>query len=197
MKSNPLMNNIKTYKDFRLNEAAKAKFSPSSYKTRVKDYGLSGNSTILQKTENFFQRMEDRINRMAELGATFQQQRRADRGRSSFNTGVESLFSLPSVVPNILKRVFGPTDYEITKKITSDESVDLDFMRHTNERFIKNDLPKIKTEKQLEDNIEDLYRKGGVRRGQSPALDEIGRNRISTFFERELNPNQPIFKTNN
>jgi hypothetical protein len=190
------MNNIKTYKDFILNES-RNKFLTSGYKNRVKDYGLSGNSTILQKTENFFQKMEDRINRMAEMGQSYQKQRRSERGTSSFNTGVESLFSLPSVVPNVLKRVFGPTDFGFTKKLASDESVDLDFVRHTNEKFIKNELPKIKTEKQLEDNIEDLYRRGGVRRGQSPALDEIGRNRIATFFEREMNPNQAMFKVTN
>lgn len=191
------MENIENYKNFLLNESYGNYFvdkkMPKKYPDRAKAVGLSGNPTILKKVYGFFDRMEDRINRMAALGKTYQQQRRSERG-GRLNTGVESLFGAISVVPNVLKRVFGPTDFELTKKFTSDESVDLDLLRHTNERFVKNELPKIKTEKQFETNIEELYQRGGVKYKQSPILDEIARNRAASFYQREMNPNSPILQ---
>jgi hypothetical protein len=122
------------------------------------------------------------------------QQKRAERGGGP-NTGVEVLFGLPSVVPSVLKRVFGPTKFErIPKK---DEQVDVEFIRHTNEDFVKNELPSIKTEKQLEDNVDDLYKRGGVKVGEVPALDDIAKNRANIYYAKQINPNQPVLEPNN
>ena len=189
------MENLDNYRIFLLNESSSDFFDKRrmsrKYSDRNKARGLSGNPTILKKVYSFFDRMEDRINRMAEQGKMYQQQRRSERG-GNFNTGVETLFGAASVVPNVLKRVFGPNEFD--KRMLSDESVDLDTLRHTNERFVKNELSKIKTEKQFEDNIEDLYRRGSVKFGQSPVLDEITRNRAASFYQREMNPNTPIIQ---
>lgn len=191
------MENLDNYRNFLLNESSSDFFGKrgmsKKYSDRNKAVGLSGNPSILRKMYDFFNRMEDRINRMAEQGKMYQQQRRSERG-GKFNTGVETLFGAASVVPNVLKRVFGPNEFELAKRVTSDEAIDLDLLRHTNERFVKNELPKIKTEKQLETNIEELYQRGGVKFKQSPALDEITRNRVASFYQREMNPNTPILQ---
>jgi hypothetical protein len=141
--------------------------------------------------------MEDRINNMARIGSTLQKSRRSERGGGP-DTGVELLFGLPSVIPNVLKRVFGPSKFELGKKSpANDNNLDLEFMRHTNEDFAKNDLPNIRTEKQLEDNIADLYQKANVRKGQVRVLDDIAINRATMYYTREFNPSQPVLQTNN
>lgn len=194
------MKNIQLFEEFCLNESSKSFFKdrgmPKNYEDRAKLYGLSTSPSILGKVSNFFKKIEDRINNMAMAGKAMQQSRRSGRDQrgSEFNTGIESLFSIASVVPNVLKRVFGPTDYDLGKRINSDDQVNLDFMRHTNDNFIKKDLPKIRSEKQLEDNISDLYQKAGVGRGKVPALDDIADNRANLFYEREFNPNRSIFQ---
>jgi hypothetical protein len=195
------MKNIQLYEHFCINESERVFFSrhnqPTTYKERAKKtYGLSDNPTILQRTENFFQKMEDRLNRMAGEGDRLMKQKRAERGGGP-NTGVELLFGLPSVIPSVLKRVFGPTKFELAKKAPKDDAVDLEFMRHTNEDFVKNELPSIRSEKQLEDNIADLYKRGDVRKGQSPVLDDIARNRANIFYTKQMNPNQQILQPNN
>jgi len=190
------MKNLQVYESFIINESEKLFFKrhnqPESYDKRAKkSYGLSDDPTILQKTRNFFQKIEDRINKMAAQGSAIVKQNRASRGGGP-DTGVENLFGVFSVVPNVLKRVFGPTDFEFVKKAPKDDSVDLEFMRHTNEDFAKKELPNIRSEQQLEDNIADLYQKGGVKKGQSPVLDDIARNRANLYYSREKNPNQPV-----
>ena len=114
------MRNLKIYEQFCLDENEQIFFSrhnmPTKYKERAKkSYNLSDHPSVLQRTHNFFQGMEDRINNMARIGKGYQQQRRAERGGGP-NTGVESLFGIASVVPNVLKRVFGPSKFEIAKK---------------------------------------------------------------------------------
>lgn len=191
------MKNIQLYEEFCLNESSKSFFKkrgmPENYKDRAKAYGLSDNPSILGKVSNFFQKIEDRINNMAMVGKGLQQSRRAERGGGP-NTGIEALFGVASVVPNVLKRVFGPNNFELGRSINSDDQVDLEFMKHVNDDYIKRDLPKIRSEKQLEDNVSDLYQKAGVVRGKVPALDDIADNRANLFYSREMNPNQPIFQ---
>ena len=194
------MKNIQLYEHFCLSESSKSFFRnkglPEKYKDRAKLYGVSANPGILGKVSNFFNKAENRINNMANAGKGLQQSRRGERiaGGQGFNTGIEALFGIASVVPNVLKRVFGPSDYELGKSISSDDQVDIEFIRHTNDNFIKKDLPKIRSERQLEDNIYDLYRKAGVSRGKSPALDDIADNRANLYYTRETSPNQPIFQ---
>jgi hypothetical protein len=195
------MKNIQLYEKFCISENERLFLTrhnlPATYDKRVRSYGLSDNPTILQRTENFFERMEDRLNKMARIGSSLMQQKRADRGPGGEgpNTGVEVLFGLPSVVPSVLKRIFGPTKFErIPKK---DEQVDVEFIRHTNEDFVKNELPSIKTEKQLEDNVDDLYKRGGVKVGEVPALDDIAKNRANIYYAKQINPNQPVLEPNN
>lgn len=195
------MKNIQIFEQFCINERESVFFTrhnqPAKYDERAKkSYGLTDNPTILQKTRAFFQGMEDRLNKMAGIGADLQKSRRAERGGGP-DTGFELLFGLPSVVPNVLKRVFGPTSFEIAKKAPSDDSVDLEFMRHTNEDFAKRELPNIRTDKQLEDNISDLYQKANVTKGQVPVLDDIARNRATMYFTKQVNPNQPVLQPNN
>lgn len=192
------MKNIQLYEKFCINENERLFFTrhnqPPTYDRRVRNYGLSDNPTILQRTENFFERMEDRLNRMAYYGDSLMRQKRAERGGGP-NTGVELLFGLPSIVPNVLKRIFGPTKFErIPKKV---EEVDIEFMRHTNEDFVRNELPSIRTEKQLEDNIEDLYKRADVKKGEVPVVDDIARNRVNIFYSKQANPNQPVLEPNN
>jgi hypothetical protein len=198
------MRNIKEYRDFCINESEELFFSrhlgnnSKTYKDRAKNhYELPEDSSILQKTQSFFQKMEDKLNNIAQAGQDITRQNRAVRG-GGLNTGYEMLFGLPSVIPGVLKRVFGPTKFEIAKKTpTKDEDVDVEFMRHTNEDFAKNELPNIKTEQQLEDNITELYQKAQVNKGQVPALDDIGMNRAYLYYTKQKNPNQPIFQPNN
>jgi hypothetical protein len=198
------MRNIKEYEDFCINESEELFFSrhlgnnARTYSDRAKNhYNLPHDATILQKSKNFFQKMEDKLNNIAQAGQNITRQNRAVRG-GGLNTGYEMLFGLPSVVPSVLKKVFGPTKYEIAKKAPiKDDEVDVEFMRHTNEDFAKNELPNIKTDQQLEDHITDLYQKAQVNKGQVPALDDIGMNRAYLYYMKQKNPNQPIFQPNN
>jgi len=202
------MNRIKNFSDFcRINESNESNDdlffrrhlgnNASTYDDRSKNhYGLGGNTTILSKVSNFFQKMENRINTAAQIGKQQVRQNRAARTHGGPDTGFEILFGALSVVPNVLKRVFGPTKYEF-KKAPSEENVDVDFIRHTNEDFAKNELPNIKTEDQLADHIGDLYNRGDVVMGQVPVLDDIARNRVNIYYQQQANPSQPIFQTNN
>lgn len=198
------MRNIKEYEDFCINESEELFLSrhlgnnARTYSDRARNhYKLPYDATILQKSKNFFQKMEDKLNNIAQVGQNITTQNRAARG-GNLNTGYEILFGLPSVVPSVLKKVFGPTKYEIAKKAPiNDDEVDVKFMRHTNEDFVKNELPNIKTEQQLEDHITNLYQKAQVNKGQIPALDDIGMNRAYLYHLRQKNPNQPIFQPNN
>jgi len=200
------MYKIKNFKDFcQINESSEDLFfrrhlgnNASTYEDRAKNhYELGSNPTVLQKTRDFFQKMENRINRAAEIGKQQVRQNRSMRTHGGPDTGFEILFGALSVVPNVLKRVFGPTKYEFTKKSPSDEKVDIEFMRHTNEDFAQNELPSIKTEDQLADHIGDLYNRGDVVMGQVPVLDDIARNRVNLYYQHQANPAQPIFQTNN
>jgi len=200
------MTRIKNFKDFCfINESADDLFfrrhlgnTGSTYDSRAKNhYDLGDKPSVLTKTHNFFQRMEDRINRAAEIGKSQVRQNRAARPYGGPDTGFEILFGAVSVIPNVLKRVFAPTKYEFSKKASSDEAVDVEFIRHTNEDFAKNELPNIKTEDQLADHIGDLYSRGDVRMGEVPVLDDIARNRANLYYQHQENPNQPIFQPNN
>ena len=195
------MKNLYTYEKFRLNENRDLFFTrhnePARYKDRArKTYGLSDDPTILQKTRNFFEKMEDRLQRMADAGSYLVRQNRYERGGGGPNTGVELLFGLPTVVPNILKRVFGPTKASLAKN-SKDDYIDTEFMRHTNNDFMREDLPSIRTEKQLEDHIEMLYGKAKVKRGEVPMFDDIAYNRANLFYTRQINPNHPSLRPNN
>jgi hypothetical protein len=141
--------------------------------------------------------MEDRINRAADIGKMQVRQNRATRTHGGPDTGFEMLFGTLSVVPSVLKRVFAPTKYEFTKKAPSEDTVDVEFIRHTNEDFTKNELPNIKTEEQLADHIGDMYSRGEVQMGQVPVLDDIAKNRVNLYYQHQANPNQPIFQPNN
>ena len=200
------MSRIKNFNDFcRLNESSEDELffrrhlgnNASTYNDRAKNhYNLGENPSVLAKVSNFFQKMEDRINRAATIGKTQVRQNRATRTHGGPDTGFEILFGTLSVVPSVLKRVFAPTKYEF-KKAPSEESVDVEFMRHTNEDFVKNELPNIKTEDQLADHIGELYSRGEVQMGQVPVLDDIAKNRANLYYQHQANPNQPIFQPNN
>jgi hypothetical protein len=202
------MNKIKNFNDFcRINESNDSNedlffrrhlgSNASTYDDRAKNhYGLGNNTTVLGKVRNFFAKMEDRINRAAQIGKQQVRQNRATRTHGGPDTGFEILFGALSVVPNVLKRVFGPTNYEF-KKAPSEDKVDVEFMRHTNEDFAQNELPNIKTEDQLADHIGDLYNRGDVAMGQVPVLDDIARNRVNLYYQHQADPAQPIFQTNN
>jgi len=190
------MKNILLYEKFCLNEQEKIYFrrhnmSPD-YNQRAKEYNVSENPTVLGRVGNFFGRMEDRLSRMSEVGKQLAQSRRMERGPGGegFNTGYELLFGLTTIVPGVLKRIFGPTKYEFTRK--SGDDVNLELMRHTNEDFVREDLPTIKSETQLEAHVDDLYKRGGVKPGEHPVLDDIARNRANLYYEREINPNSPL-----
>jgi hypothetical protein len=198
------MKNIQDYERFCINEAEELMWTrhlgnnANSYEDRAKNYyNLSSSPSILSKTQNFFQKMEDRINNMARVGKGLAQQNRAGRS-CDLDTGYENLFGLVSVVPSVLKRVFGPTKFETARKAPSkDDEIDIEFMRHTNEDFAKSELPNIRSEKQLEDNIADLYQKGEVKKGEVPVLDDIAMNRINLYYTKQETPNQPMFQPNN
>jgi len=188
------MEHIKEYNKYRLDESSGMFFTrhnyPKKYSDRVKkiDPSLSNDTKVLRKTEGFFQRMEDRIDKAADYAAGYQENRRARRGGGP-NTGIESLFGIASIFPNILKRVFGPssnknssTKYETLK----DNEVNLNFMRHTNENFRKYELPNIRTEKDLDDNIYRMYKKARIKPKESPIFDEIIKNRANIFYSKYL-----------
>lgn len=186
-----IMNNIIPYDKFSLNEKIdwyeKANLS-RSYQDRARDYGLPADATVMAKAENFFQRMEDRLNYMATSAAQYQKQRTAERG-GNFDTGIESMYGIVSVVPGVLKRIFAPTEASYTNQWggiqydkMKDEDVNLEFMRHTNNEFMERELPNIKSETQLQNNIESIYKKGGVKPGEVPAVDDIAKNRINMYY---------------
>jgi len=200
------MNRIKNFSDFcSINESSDpfgddpyfvrhVGTSGSKYEDRLKNqWGLDPNPSILGKTRNFFQKMEDRINRAAQIGQRQVRQNRATRAHGGPDTGFEVLFGAFSVVPNILKKIFGPTKYNFTKKRKSEE-VDLELMKHLNQDFARNELPAIRTEEQLADNIGDMYRRGGVQRGEVPVVDEIARNRAHIYYQKQANPYHQIYQ---
>lgn len=194
------MKNLLEYEDF-LNESNGLAFPrhtvsrgyQNTYDQRAGAYkGVSTDPGILSKVGNFFQKMEDRLNAMASYGQQQAQATRAARGNSKFNTGYELLFGLPSVVPGVLKRIFGGTNYEYKNVFADEGKADLEFMRHTNEEFAKKELPGIRNEDQLSRNIEDLYKKGGVKPGQSAILDDIARNRANLYYQYQQNPQSVV-----
>lgn len=201
------MTRIKNFKDFCINESESDDGlffrrhmgnNASTYNDRAKNYyELGDNPSILSKTENFFQKFEDRVNRGSEIYQSQVKQNRAQRAFGGPDTGFQILAGALSVVPNVLKRVFAPTKYEFMKKAPSEDTVDVEFMRHTNEDFAKNELPNIKTEEQLADHVGELYNRGEVKMGQVPVLDDIARNRVNLYYQHQANPNQPIFQPNN
>ena len=157
------MKNIQEYNEYILNESSNLFFQrhnyPKKYNERVKkiDPKLSNDPRVLSKVKNFFQKMEDKIESIAYYGKQLQQLRRAERGGGP-NTGIEVLFGLPSIVPNILKKVFGPTEVR-WGRIPQDDEIDINFIRHMNEDFVKNELPYIRNEANLQDNILKIYKK--------------------------------------
>lgn len=164
-------------------------FAQNTYDQRANSYrGVSTDPGILSKVGNFFQKIEDRLNAMTSYGHHQVQATRAARGDSKFNTGYETLFGLSSVVPGVLKRVFGGTNYEYKNVFADDKNIDLEFMRHTNEEFVKSELPGIRNEDQLKINIEDLYKKAGVKPKENPVLDDIVRNRANLYYQYRQNP---------
>lgn len=164
-------------------------FAQNTYDQRANSYkGISTDPGILSKVGNFFQKMEDRLNAMASYGQQQAQATRAARGNSKFNTGYETLFGLPSVVPGVLKRVFGGTNHKYKDVFADDKNIDLEFMRHTNEEFVKSELPGIRNEDQLKRNIEGLYKKAGVKPKENPVLDDIVRNRTNLYYQYRQNP---------
>ena len=200
------MNRIKNFSDFcSINESSDpfgddpyfvrhVGTSGSKYEDRVNNqWGLDPNPSILGKTRNFFQKMENRINTAAQIGQRQVRQNRATRAHGGPDTGFEVLFGAFSVVPNILKKIFGPTKYDFGKKRKSEE-VDLEQMRHLNQDFARNELPAIRTEEQLADNIGDMYRRGGVQRGEVPVVDEIARNRAYLYQQKQVNPYHQIYQ---
>lgn len=198
------MKNIKNYESFCLNENQNLFFQrhnmSDKYMDRTADYGVSQNPGVLSKVGNFFQKMEDRLSRMASYGGQLAKSHRAGRGPGGegFDTGYEALFGLTTVVPGVLKRIFGPTNYEFSRK--ADDKIDLDLMRHTNEDFVRNELPGIRSEEQLVSHADDIYKRGNIRPGEHPVVDDIVRNRANLYYEREVNPNSPVFRpqvTNN
>ena len=196
------MSRIKNFRSFCINESEELYFrkhlgnNASEYGSRARDYyGLGDDPSVLGKTQSFFQRMENRFERAATSMQSRIEQNRASRPYGGPNTGFEVLFGAASLLPNILKKVFGPTKYDF-KKSKKDE-VPLDLIRHTNEDFIREELPSIRTEEDLAKNIERLYQRGGVRMGQEPVLDDIARNRANIYYQRINNPGSQIFRTNN
>lgn len=186
------MKNIQEYQEFCLNESSAIFYQrhnmPTTYKERArKSYNLSDNPTVLTNVGNFFQKMEDKFTDVGNYMAQAQKLRRAERGGGP-DTGVEALYGLFSLAPNILKKVFGPTKASFKNQIPSDKEVNLEFMRHTNEDFVKKDLPNIKTEDQMIAHVNDIYKKAGVKPKQSPVLDDIVRNRLNIYYDNQINP---------
>lgn len=158
---------------------------PSNYADRARSYGIPipGNS-ILTKVYNFLGGFENYLDRFASAYSSTMKQRRAERGGGP-NTGIESIFKLFSAVPGVLKRIFGPSVMKY--KGAEKDQVSLELMRHTNEVYMKEDLPKIKNQGDLARNLADLYQKAGVKPKQNPALDEIARNRATIYFSKHPN----------
>jgi hypothetical protein len=191
------MKNIIEYENYVLNESNvlrhTKRWTPENYTERASSYrGISTDPGILSKVGGFFQKMEDRLNAMSSYGQQIAQSKRAERPPSKFNTGYELLYGLPSVIPGVLKRVFGGTNYDYKNVFADENKIGLDFVRHTNEEFVKRELPGIKNKDQLYRNIENLYRKGNVKPGQNLVLDEIARNRANLFYQYQQNPQSVI-----
>jgi hypothetical protein len=193
------MSIIKNFKNFCLNESDDLYFrrhlgdNSSNYVDRSKKYyGLGDDASVLQKTESFFDRMEDRFNRASDIYQNKVNQNRASRPFGGPDTGFEILSGTASLIPNLLKRVFGPTKYDFSK--SKREDIDVDLIRHTNNDFIRNELPSIRTEDDLASHIEGLYGRGGVNVGSEPVLDDIARNRANLYYQRQNNPNSPVLR---
>lgn len=155
---------------------------PTKYYDRAKLYGIDipGN-TFLSKVSDFLGSFESYLDKFAESFSTQMKSRRSERGGGP-DTGIESVLKLFSAVPGVLKRVFGPS---IVKYKGGDkDEISLDLMRHTNDVYTENDLPKIKTQRDLTKNLAELYKKAGYKPGQNPVIDEIARNRASIYFSR-------------
>ncbi len=187
------MNNIISYEKFSINEKIdwrdKSMLS-GRYQDRARDYGLPVDATVMAKTENFFQRAEDRINYMATSAGQLQAQRRSERGTSNFGTGIESTYGLVSVVPAVLKKIFAPTNASYTNKWggiqydkINNEKEALAFVKHTNDDFVAKELPELHSEEQLHSHLADLYKKGGVKPGEVDVVDDIAKNRIAMFYD--------------
>lgn len=195
------MKNIKNFENFCLNENQGLFFKrhnmSDKYENRIKDYGLSENPSVLSKVSGFFQKMEDRLQAMSDDMSTRAKSHRTSRdgrGGEGFNTGYESLFGISTLVPNVLKKIFGPTKYEFSRK--SKDDVNLEMMRHTNEDFVKNELPSIRTENQMVSHADTIYNKANVRPGEHPLVDDIVKNRANLYYERQVNPNSSVLNPN-
>ena len=179
------MKNIRNFDDFSINESDQVFFSrhnfPAQYNQRAKQtYELSDNPTVMEKVRSFFDKMEQRISHAVGLMGHYTKMRRAERGYGP-DTGVEALFGVATVVPNVLKRVFGPTKFE---KVPKEDEVDVKYMRHLNNEFAKNELPAIKSEEDLGKNIMGLYKKARINKGENPVLDDIARNRMNMYYSK-------------
>jgi len=159
---------------------------PTNYADRARTYGIPvpGNS-FLTKVSNFLGGFETYLDRFASSYSSAIKGRRAERGGGP-DTGIESIFKLFSVVPGVLKRIFGPSIMQY--KGAEKDEISLELMRHTNDVYIKDELPKIKNQNDLANNLAGLYQKGGVKPKQNPVLDEIARNRTALYFSK--NPNE-------
>jgi hypothetical protein len=195
------MTGIKNFKDFCMNEseADDLRFRRhngdmgATYNDRAKThYGLGADPTVLQRTGNFFDKMEDRFNNAATIYQTKVEQNRAARPYGGPNTGFEILAGAASVVPSVLKRIFGSTKFEFGKG--KEDELNVDLIRHTNDDFIRNELPSIRSEEDLASHIEGLYGKGNTKVGEVPTLDDISRNRANLYYTRERNPGSPVLR---
>lgn len=172
------MNNILLYESFIKNRFSDNIKSDIRYKNQVSS--LSQDSSILKKTEDFFQRMENRINKMADYASSLQKQRRSERG-GGLDTGIESIFGLPSIVPSIFKKIFGPTQFNLKK---NDEKEEEEIMKINND-FVNKDLPSISNERDLESYIESLYKKLDTKPGKNKKIDNLVKNRINLFYSNK------------
>ena len=195
------MSRIKNFKDFCINESGSDDLlfrrhlgdTGATYRDRAKNhYGLGDDPTVLQRTGNFFDKMEERFNRASTIYQTKVEQNRAARPHGGPNTGFEILAGAASVVPSVLKRIFGSTKFEFGKG--KEDEINVDLIRHTNDDFVRNELPSIRTEEDLASHIEGLYGKGNTKVGDVPTLDEISRNRANLYYTRERNPNSPVLR---
>lgn len=152
------------------------------YEDRAKAYGIDipGNS-LFSKVYGFLDGFESYLDRFGEKFSSEMERRRAERGGGP-DTGIEALLKLPSVVPGVLKRIFGPSI--VKYKGADEDETSLELMRHTNDVYIKNDLPNIRTQRDLTKNLSEMYKKAGYKWGQNPVLDEIARNRTALYFSR-------------
>ena len=155
---------------------------PQNYADRARMYGIQapGNS-FFSKVSSFMGGLEESFDRFSQRLSSSIKARRAERGGGP-NTGIESIFRLFSVVPGVLKKIFGPSVMRF--KGADKDQVSLDLMRHTNDVYSREELPKIKSQSDLARNIHDLYGRSGYRPNQNPLVDELARNRAALYFSR-------------